>query len=39
MFEEFFKKFLLDYQNLCVDFFSCFLDFGIDICGDYIESR
>jgi hypothetical protein len=38
IFEDFFKRFSLRYQILCVDFFYCFLDFGIDICDGWIES-
>jgi hypothetical protein len=37
-FEEFFKRFPLLYQNLCIDFFYYFLDFGIDICDGWMES-
>jgi hypothetical protein len=32
-FEEFFERFSLRYQNLCINCFNALLDFGIHICG------
>jgi hypothetical protein len=34
-FEEFFKRFPIRYQNLCIYFFTTFLDFGFDHYGNW----
>jgi hypothetical protein len=37
-FEEFFKRFSLRYQNICVNCFIAFLNFGFDNCGNWFDN-